>query len=79
MPFSKEYPAHPEVTTPPCIHLRNKAMYLRDAIGHPENFPEETNAPSCWCNQTQYHLGPDSQYVNRQECIPGRECYRETY
>ena len=78
MPFIKDYPALPTVTTPPCIHLRNKAMYLCDAIGHPENFPEETNAPQCWCNQTQYHLGPDSQYVGRQECIPGREFYRET-
>ena len=79
MPYIREHEGLPVVTTPPCIHLRNKAMYLRDAIGHPENFPEETNAPQCWCNQTQNHLGPDSQYVNRQECIPGRECYRETY
>jgi hypothetical protein len=79
MAFSKEYPAHEAVTTPPCIYLRNKAMYLRDAIGHPENFPEETNAPQCWCNQTQNYLGPDSQYVSRHECIPSRECYRETY
>jgi hypothetical protein len=77
--FSKEYPAQPTITTAPCIYLRNKAMYLRDAIGHPENYPEETNAPQCWCNQTQNYLGPDSNYVSRHECIPGRECYRETY
>ena len=77
--FQKTYDALPVVTTPPCIHLRNKAMYLRDAIGHPENFPEETNAPQCWCNHTQNYLGPDSQTVNRHECIPSRECYRETY
>ena len=79
MAFSKEYPALPTVTTPPCVYLRNKAMYLRDAIGHPENFPEETNAPQCWCNQTQHFLGPDGEYVGRHECIPGRDCYRETY
>jgi hypothetical protein len=79
MPFSKDYPALPTVTTPPCIYLRNKAMFLREAIGDPANFPEETNAPQCWCNQTQHHLGPDSQYVSRHECLPTRECYRETY
>ena len=79
MPYIRENDDLPVITTPPCIHLRNKAMYLRDAIGHPENFPEETNAPQCWCNQTQNYLGPDSQYVSRHECIPSRECYRETY
>jgi hypothetical protein len=79
MPRIRDYPALPTVTTPPCIYLRNKAMYVRDVVGQPELFPEESNAPSCWCNQTQHYLGPDSQYVGRQECIPGRECYRETY
>lgn len=79
MPFSKEYPALPTVTSPPCIHLRNKAMYLRGVTGEPDNYPEETNAPQCWCNQTQYYLGPDNGYVSRQDCVPGRECYRETY
>ncbi len=79
MPFSREYPALPEVTTAPCIYLRNKAMYVRGTVGDPDNYPEETNAPQCWCEKTQYHLGPDSQYVGRHECIPGRECYRETY
>ena len=33
MPFSQEYPALPEVTTAPCIYLRNKAMYLRGTVG----------------------------------------------
>ena len=79
MAFSKDYPAFPAITTPPCIYLRNKAMYLRGTVGDTENYPEETNAPQCWCEQTQHHLGPDSQYVGRQECIPTRDCYRETY
>ena len=79
MPFSKEYPAFPTVTTAPCIYLRNKAMYLRGTVGDPEHYPEDTNASACWCNQTQHFVGPDSKYVNRQECIPGRECFRETY
>ena len=77
--FSKEYPALPVVTTPPCVHLRNKSMYVHGTVGDPNNFPEECNAPQCWCNQTQYYLGPDSQCASRHECIPTRECYRETY
>jgi hypothetical protein len=76
--FSKDY-SLPTVTTPPCIHLRNKAMYLRGVVGDPENFPEETNASHCWCNVTQHFYGPDTQHVTRQECIPSRECYKETY
>ncbi|MBW8884982.1 MAG: membrane dipeptidase, partial [Planctomycetia bacterium] len=41
-------------------------MYLRGTVGDTENYPEETNAPQCWCEQTQHNLGPDSQYVGRQ-------------
>lgn len=78
MAFSKEY-ALPTVTTPPCVYLRNKAMYLRGVIGDPENYPEETNAGYCWCNITQHFVGPDSKYVTRKECTPTRECYKETY
>ena len=74
MAFSKDYPAFPTVTTPPCIYLRNKAMYLRGTVGDTENYPEETNAPQCWCEQTQHHLGmaannpghPDDQVVERR-------------
>jgi len=79
MPFIREYPAVPEISAAPCIFLRNKAMYLRGTVGEPENYPEETNAPQCWCEQTQYYLGPDNQETGRHQCVPGRECYRETY
>ena len=79
MPFIQEFPAEPKVNAPPCIHLRNKAMYLRGTVGDTDNYPEETNVPYCWCNQTQHFVGPDNQYVTRQQCVPGRECYKETY
>lgn len=75
----REIPGLPVVTTPPCIHLRNKAMYLRNVVDDPAHFPDDTNASACWCNQTQHFIGPDSLYVTRQECIPTRDCYRETY
>jgi hypothetical protein len=79
MAYMRELPGRPAVTTPPCIYLRNKAMFVRGVEDDPSNFPEESNAPQCWCNQTQHFLGPDGEYVGRHECIPSRECYRETY
>lgn len=69
----------PVVTTPPCIHLRNKAMYVRGVVEDPEQFPEESGAGQCWCNLTQHCLGPDQSYANRQLCLPTRECFKETY
>ncbi len=79
MPFIREYEGLPVVTTPPCVHLRNKAMYVHGTLGDPSAYPEDTNVPYCWCNKTLHMLGPDDQYVTRQHCIPGRECYKETY
>jgi len=79
MAFMKTYDELPVITTVPCIHLRNKAMYVRGVVGDAENFPDETGAGQCWCNMTQHCLGPDTAYVNRQQCVPGRECYKETY
>jgi len=75
----RELPGRPAVMTAPCVYLRNKAMFVRGVEDDPVNFPEESNAPQCWCNQTQHFLGPDGEYVGRHECIPGRDCYRETY
>jgi hypothetical protein len=79
MSFIKEDSGLPVVTTPPCVYLRNKAMFVRNVVGDPDNFPADSTAGACWCNQTQQYRGPDNQYVTRHECIPGRECYRETY
>jgi hypothetical protein len=79
MPFEKSYDEAPKVTTPPCIYLRNKAMYVRGTVGDAERYPDESGAGYCWCNQTQHVLGPDSLHVTRAECVPTRDCYRETY
>jgi hypothetical protein len=69
----------PVVTTPACVYMRNKAMYVRDAAYDPDNHPADSTSGACWCNHTQQHLGPDGQYVSRHECTPTRDCYRETY
>lgn len=79
MPFEKSYDALPQITTPPCVHLRNKAMYVRGTVNDPENFPDESGAGYCWCNLTQHVVGPDTRYVTRGECVPTRDCYRETH
>ena len=77
--FIQNHDSLPVVSTAPCIHLRNKAMYVRGVVGDAEQFPDETGAGQCWCNLTQHCLGPDQTYANRQVCIPGRDCYKETY
>lgn len=77
--FIQNHDPLPVVATPPCIHLRNKAMYVRGVVGDAEHFPEESGAGQCWCNLTQHCVGPDQTYANRQLCLPTRECFKETY
>lgn len=77
MPFEKHYDAHPAASTPPCVHLRSKAMYVTGELRNPEH-PDEVGGQGCWCNITQHVIGPDQLHVNRYECINGRECFRET-
>lgn len=79
MPFEKLIDAPETIAHPPCIHLRNKAMYVRGTVGDAEHYPDESGAGYCWCNMTQNVTGPDSAYANRPACLPGRDCYRETY
>jgi hypothetical protein len=78
MPFEKSYDPLPTVEAP-CIHLRNKAMYVRGVIGDADNYPDQSGAGYCWCNMTQHMIGPDQAHVTREQCVPTRECYRETY
>lgn len=78
MPFEKHYDVAEPVTTPPCIHLRSKGMYVSGDRGGPRN-PEEAGQEFCWCNLTQHILGPDNVDVDRPNCIPGRDCYKATY
>ena len=68
----------PQVTSQACIHLRSKSMYVAGTIGETDH-PADPGSSACWCNQTQHFVGPDSKYVNRQECIEGRDCFKTTY
>ncbi|MEQ8787629.1 MAG: hypothetical protein RIC55_15100 [Pirellulaceae bacterium] len=78
MAFQKIYDESLPILTPPCIHLRSKAMYVTGKMRDTEH-PDEAGSQHCWCNLTQHVVGPDSGSVDRPACIPGRDCYRETY
>jgi hypothetical protein len=54
-------------------------MYVRGVIGDADNYPDQSGAGYCWCNMTQHMIGPDQAHVTREQCVPTRECYRETY
>jgi len=78
MPFEKYYDAQKPSTEPACIYLRSKSMYVTGQLKNPEH-PDESNHQHCWCNITQHVMGPDQLLVGRQECTPGRGCFKETY
>ncbi len=78
MPFVKNYNVPEPVTQPPCVYLRVKAVYCspnyRDDVAN-----AEPDSEYVWCALTQHVYGPDQRYVGRRECVPGRNCYRDTY
>lgn len=63
------------VSSPPCMHLRSKEIYV---TGNPDPIdPSEagTHRYNCWCNKTQHVVGPDEEVVDRATCIAGRDCF----
>lgn len=74
MPFQKYYDESLPVTTPPCVHLRSKAMYVTGQLRNPDH-PDEAGGQYCWCNITQHIIGPDQQVVDRPNCTSGRKCF----
>lgn len=78
MAFEKTYDESKPVTEPACIHLRSKAMCVTGELKVVDH-PDEAGSEHCWCNMTQHIIGPDQEDVDRPNCTPGRECYRETY
>ncbi len=75
MAFEKVVEPWDIVTTPPCSHLRSKAIYVTGMLDRPGHVDEE-GADYCWCNLTQHVIGPDDVDVSRRLCVPGRQCYR---
>ena len=77
MTFQEALDRREMVATSPCIHLRSKMFWVAEQLGGPA-WDEEDGFDCNWCNLTQHVLGPDDADVNRQSCVPGRSCYRET-
>ncbi len=57
-----------------CRHLRSKGMYITGQL-NPAAEGNEVGDGHCWCNQTQHALGPDDDFVGRDTCIAGRQCF----
>jgi len=55
-----------------CRRLRFKGMYI-DV--EPDPHVPNTSDGFCWCSHTQTCLGPDSEPVDKDDCILGRQCY----
>ena len=77
MPFEKSYDLPVVPASQNCVHLRNKSLFVTGSLdpGH----PGEPGPRTCWCNLTQHVVGPDYQQVDRNGCVPGRDCYRDSY
>ncbi len=41
----------------------------------PDPLIPNTSDGFCWCSHTQNCLGPDSEPVDEDHCLIGRECY----
>ena len=67
---------HP-VRETPCVHLRNKNLYVIGELRNPDH--PDSHGGHCWCNLTQHIIGPDERQVDLNNCIHGRGCFKETY
>ena len=55
-----------------CQRLRYKGMYVQV---EPDPLVPNPSDGICWCSVTQECLGPDGAVVEKEDCIPGRECF----
>lgn len=56
----------------PCQCMRSKEMYYEPAGAEDDEF----SSGAFWCMKTHEAFGPDGQPVGKNECGPGRSCYR---
>lgn len=79
MAFTRTYDLPQLPTTPACVHLRSKTIYVAGRRDPSDEDIARFGNSGCWCNLTQHMLGPDQTPVTQQECTPNRDCYRATY
>jgi hypothetical protein len=75
MAYQRTFGLPEQVTDPPCMHLRSKAIYVTGNPDPPEAIESGSHRYSCWCNRTLRVMGPDELPVLRQACISGRSCF----
>ena len=76
MGYERSFDENTAKLLPPCINLRSKAIYV---TGNPDpQSPDEVGSTrfNCWCNKTQYVMGPDQALVERGTCTAGRACFQ---
>jgi hypothetical protein len=63
------------IQTPFCGDLRSKKFFMLDKIAtSAEDYLDASE--HCWCYHTEQVIGPDSNIVMPERCVPGRTCYR---
>ena len=68
----KDQPLRLHVT---CRHLRHKLMYVDERHATIGLVDDSSDTRVFWCELTQNCLGPDSEPVDEDHCLIGRECY----
>jgi hypothetical protein len=59
-----------------CRYLKAKSPYgLIEGGGHPWYLLDKANT-ICWCIKSSHGVGPDSDLVSTEKCVPGRDCYK---
>ena len=62
------------IQSPFCGSLRSKKFFMLDSLAtEAEQYLDASN--HCWCRETQQVVGPDSDRVSPNRCVPGRTCY----
>lgn len=64
--------------SPICREIRSKKTFMLDTI--PMSAGDVYDASGhCWCRLTMQPAGPDGEFVDPRECVPGRSCYRSHF
>jgi len=71
----------PNDAKPPCLELRCKQMFYKDAAPTEHDRAVAAAFGKCdttayWCQCTQDSRGPDAGPVNQEACSRARTCYK---
>jgi hypothetical protein len=70
---------HEEVlNSPMCRELRSKKVFSLETIPMKEADILDMSG-HCWCRVTMQPVGPDGEFVQPKDCVPGRGCYKSHF